>query len=151
MGRFFLDYLLYKDANGAFSPESFIDIYWPITWAAGILLIVTVILYNVQTRRLHRHFPLVNMQEWLLWTGLATFSLILVEATFRFYFVFVLLTIIIGVATFVWIRFFHFPPMIDAYNQQLKRARFYSQQKYRHPEATVRPKRSERARRRRRR
>jgi hypothetical protein len=151
MREWFLDYLLVKEEGiGAFSPELFPDLYWPIGIAAFVLLVATVLLYNIQTRRLHRHFPLVNMQEWLLWTGLATFSLILVEWVFRFYFVFVLFTIAAGIATFVWIRFFKFPPLIEAYNQQLRRARFYSQQKYRRPEATLRPKRSDRPRRRRR-
>jgi hypothetical protein len=143
-----LDYLL---ARGGFSPDNFPDLGWPLFGAALGFLIATVLLYNIQTRRLHRHFPLVNMYEWLLWTGLTVFSLLIVEWIFRFYFLFVLLTLIVGIATFVWIRFFRFPPLIEAYNQQLRRARFYSQQRYRRPEATVRPKRTERTRRRRRR
>ncbi len=136
-----------------FAPETggFPDLAFPLMVAAGVFLVLQVILYNVQTRRLHRHFPLENMQEWLLWTGLATFSLVLISYLFRFYFIFPLISLLLGIAAYVWIRFFRFPPLIEAYNQQLRRARFYSQQKYRHPEATVRPKRSERPRRRRRR
>lgn len=136
-----------------FRPETggFPDLAFPLMVAAGVFLVLQVILYNVQTRRLHRHFPLENMQEWLLWTGLATFSLVLISYLFRFYFIFPLISLLLGIAAYVWIRFFRFPPLIEAYNQQLRRARFYSQQKYRHPEATVRPKRSERPRRRRRR
>ncbi len=141
----------YLLAKGGFSPDNFPDLFYPLAALALIFLVLSVVLYNVQTRRLHRHFPLMNMQEWLLWTGLATFSMILVEATFKFYFIFVLVTVGLGVAAFIWIRFFLFPPQIEAYNQQLRRARFYSAQKYRRPEATVRPKRSERTRRRRRR
>ena len=52
----------------------FPDLALPLVIASGAFLVLQVILYNVQTRRLHRHFPLVNLQEWLLWTGLATFS-----------------------------------------------------------------------------
>lgn len=143
-----LDYLLAKEG---FSPENFPDLGVPLFGAAFAFLIATVLLYNIQTRRLHRHFPLVNLQEWLLWTGLTVFSLLIVEWIFRFYFIFPVLTLVIGIATFIWIRFFRFPPLIEAYNQQLRRARFYSQQKYRRPEATVRPKRADRPRRRRRR
>jgi hypothetical protein len=52
-----------------------------------------------------------------------------VEGIFNFYFLFVLLTVVIGVATFIWIRFFRFPPMIAAYNQQLRRQRFFGEAK----------------------
>ncbi len=129
----------------------FPDLALPLVIAAAVFLVLQIILYNIQTRRLHRHFPLVNMQEWLLWTGLATFSLILVSYMFRFYFIFPLTGLVLGIAAYIWIRFFRFPPLIEAYNQQLRRARFQSQQRLRQPEATLRPKRSERTRRRRRR
>ena len=59
-----------------------------------VFLVGTVVLYNVRSRQLHRHEPLRTLQEWLLWTGLATFGLILVGAVFRFYFLFVFLFIV---------------------------------------------------------
>ena len=79
---------------------------------------VTVVLYNVQVRRLHRFDVLRNLQEWLLWTGLVFFGLLLVEGVFQFYFLFVLVTIIVGCSVFVWIRFFRFPP----HDHRLQRA-----------------------------
>ena len=63
-----------------------------------MLLIGTILLYNVRSRQLHRHEPLRTMQEWLLWTGLITFGLILVGAIFSFYFLFILLFIVVGLA-----------------------------------------------------
>jgi membrane protein implicated in regulation of membrane protease activity len=86
------------------------------------------------------------MQEWLFWTGLLTFSLLLIMALFAWYFSFVLLTVVIGVATYVWARFIRFPPMIAVYNEQLRRARFFSQSRYKHPEATIRARRTRRRR-----
>ena len=74
----------------------------------------------------------------MLWTGLATFGLILIGSLFHLYFLFVFAFIVIGCATFIWIRFFRFPPMIDVYNEQLRRARFFSQSRYKEAEATVR-------------
>lgn len=139
------DYLLLP-----FNPSNFPDLFYPMTAAAGVLLIIAVVLYNVQTRRLHRHPPLVTLQEWLLWTAICVFGLLLVEATFKFYFFSIVLTVAIGIVTFVWIRFFRFPPMIEVYNQQLRRARFFSQSRYKHPESTVRVRRSGRPKRRRR-
>ena len=48
------------------------------------LLVILVILYNVRTRALHRHAVYLEMWEWLWWTGLITFSLIIIESLFVF-------------------------------------------------------------------
>jgi hypothetical protein len=137
--------------TGGFSPDNFPDLFYPVAIASFVLLIAAVVLYNVQTRRLHRHPVLVNLHEWLLWTGVTVFGLLVIYAIFKFYFVFVLLTIVIGCATFIWIRFFRFPPLIAAYNKQLQRARYYSQQRYRTAESTLRTRKSQGRQRRRRR
>ena len=146
MSRFVLDYL----GRVEFTKQNFPDIYEPIWIASLIFLIGTVILYNVRSRQLHRYEPLRALQEWLLWTGLATFGLILVGTLFRFYFLFILIFILSGIAAFIWVRFFRFPPYIAAYNEQLRRARFFSQSRYKAAEATVRVKRSRGGRRRKR-
>ncbi len=134
-----------------FNEDRFSDLFMPIWVASLLLLIATIVLYNVRSRQLHRHEPLRTLQEWLLWTGLGMFGLVLVGAVFHFYFLFVFLFIIIGIATFIWIRFFRFPPLIAAYNEQLRRARFFSQSRHKQAEATVRSRRSRGGQRRRRR
>ena len=85
--------------DGGFSPQNFDDLFYPISIAAFVFLVATVVLYNVQTRRYHRHPPLVNLQEWLFWTGLAFFGLMLTYAIFKFYFIFVLVTLVVGIGT----------------------------------------------------
>ena len=129
-----------------FNTINFPSLHYPIIALSVIFLVGQVILYNVRTRQLHRFALLVSLQEWLLWTGVIMFSLLLIEALFVFYFFFVLLTIVIGLATYVWVRFIRFPPLIAAYNEQLRRTRFFSQSKYRHPEATIRTSRRRRRR-----
>lgn len=133
-----------------FDKENFRDLWWPVLIASVALLVAAVVLYNLQTRRLHRHPPLVNREEWLLWTGICVFGLLIVESVFHFYLFIVVLTLAIGLPTFVWIVFRRFPPIVDAYNQQLRRARFFSQSRYKHAEATIRTKKSSRPTRRRR-
>ena len=59
--------------------------------------------------------PYLEMWEWLWWTGLITFSLLIIEALFVFDFFLVLTTEIIGIGTLVWIRFIRFPPFFAAY------------------------------------
>jgi len=127
-----------------FNRVGFPDLFYPLLFLAIALLAVQVVIYNVQARKLHRHVPLVAMQEWLLWTGVCTFGLIVVEAVFVWDFIFVLATVVLGVGTYVWVRFYRFPPIIEAYNEHLRRTRFFSNAKYKHPEATIRPRRRRR-------
>jgi hypothetical protein len=122
----------------AFNAINFPDLFWQTVWASIAALVATVVLYNVRTRQLHRHRPYLDLWEWLLWTGLITFSLLLVGAVFVFDFFLVLGTAIAGVATLVWIRFRRFPPILTAYERQLARQRYVSRQRVSDPEATIR-------------
>lgn len=133
-----------------FNSDLFPDLFHP-TWIASlVLLIVLVILYNVRTRRLHRHPPYLDMWEWLLWTGLITFSLLIVEALFVFDFVLVVLTAVIGLGLLAWIRFRRFPPILRAYQQRLAREHYFAKAaKASRTDTTVRPKANRRSRRRR--
>ena len=116
-----------------FNSENFPDLFHP-TWIASLaLLVVLVVLYNVRTRALHRHAVYLEMWEWLWWTGLITFSLIIIESLFVFDFFLVLVTEIIGLATLVWIRFIRFPPFLAAYEQRLARERYFTQAEVRRP------------------
>jgi hypothetical protein len=122
----------------SFSSTNFQDIFHP-TWIASLaLLIILGVLYNVRTRALHRHPPYVDLWEWLWWTGLVTFSLIIVESLFIFDSILVLLTQVIGLGVLVWIRFVRFPPILRAHEQRLARERYYTKQKFADPEATIR-------------
>ncbi|MBA2300933.1 MAG: hypothetical protein H0W22_09215 [Chloroflexi bacterium] len=122
----------------SFNSVNFPDLFHPTWIASGILLVVLIVLYNVRTRALHKHAPFVDMWEWLWWTGLITFLLLMVEALFVFDFILVLATAITGLGTLVWIRFFRFPPLLRAHEQRLARQRYYTKQKFADPEATIR-------------
>lgn len=122
----------------SFNSKNFPDMFHPTWIAALVLLVGLVLLYNVRTRALHRHPPYTDMWEWLLWAGLITFLLIIVEALFVFDFFIVLLTEIIGIGTMVWIRFVRYPPMLLAYEHKLARERYYTKQKFAEPETTIR-------------
>jgi hypothetical protein len=123
-----------------FNSQNFHDLHRPIIVASAIWLVALVILYNVRTRRLRNHAPYLDMYEWLLWTGLITFCLVLVYAIFLFDFFFVPVTLAVGVGALVWIRFVRFPPILAGYEARLAKQRYFSRSKYAHPEATIRPK-----------
>jgi hypothetical protein len=132
----------------SFDSTNFPDLYMPILVISIVMLVATVVLYNVRTRQLHRHAVYVQMYEWILWTNVVFFSLLIIYWIFRFDFVLVLGTIIVGCAVLVWIRFLHFPPYFAAYERQLAKSRYYSRQRFSRPEATIRTKSSRRRRRR---
>ncbi|MCI0344359.1 MAG: hypothetical protein L0221_02795 [Chloroflexi bacterium] len=123
-----------------FSRTNFQDIYDPIWISSLVLLVVLVILYNVRVRALHRHRLYTEMWEWLLWTGIITFFLLVVGAVFLFDFFIVLLTGVIGVGVMVWVRFRRYPPLFAAYELQLARQSYFQRARASQPEATIRPK-----------
>jgi hypothetical protein len=128
-----------------FDDTNFPDLFDAIWVFSVIGMLATVLLYNLRTRQLRRHQVYLELYEWLLWSGVIFFFLLLVYALFHFDFLFVVLSIPVGVGILLWIRFVRFPPALAAYETQLARARYYSKQKFAHPEATIRPKRAVRA------
>lgn len=134
----------------SFNHKNFPDLFHPTWISSVVLLVVLAILYNLRTRSLHRYPPYLEMWEWLWWTGLITFSLVIVESLFVFDFFLLLVTEIVGLATLVWIRFIRFPPVLSAYEARLARERYYTKQKFADPDATIRRRGGRRQQRRRR-
>lgn len=132
-----------------FNPHTFPDLFTP-TWVASLILLAAlVVVYNVRTRALHRHAPYLDLYEWLLWTGISLFGLVLTAALFSFELIVLIVIELIGLAVLVWVRFIRFPPILDAYEHRLAKQRYYTKTKFSRPEATIRPKAARRARRRR--
>jgi hypothetical protein len=132
-----------------FEPFSdFPSLYNQLFIASVVLLVATVIFYNVRTRQLHRHAVYLQMYEWLLWTGVVLYSLMIVYWIFRFDMIIVLATLVVGLGAFVYIRFIRFPPYFRAYERQLAKQRYFSRDRFAHPESTIRTKSSRRRRRR---
>ena len=77
------------------------------------------------------HPPLVALQEWLLWTASRSSGCCSSTPSSSSTSSSCWSPIVVGCATFVWIRFFRFPPLIAAYNQALRRERSLSQKRYR--------------------
>lgn len=133
----------------AFNRRNFPDLF-NLTWIAALgLLIVLVVLYITRTRALHRHAPYLEMWEWIWWTGLITFSMILIACVFVFDFFLVLGIEIAGIGTLVWVRFRRFPPFLAAYEKQLAKQKYASARKFADPDATIRKRGGRRQRRRR--
>ncbi len=130
----------------SFNSVNFPDLFWPTVVVSLVLLVATIVLYNVRTRQLRHHPPYLDLYEWLLWTGIIVFALLLIYAVFIFDFIFVLLTLLGGVAIFLWIRFYRFPPLFAAYETKLAKQRYFARARLSRPEATIRPKKQRRRR-----
>jgi hypothetical protein len=131
-----------------FSRINFPDLFNQVWISSLILLAVLVVLYNLRTRALHRHRLYTDMWEWLLWTGLITFFLLVSGAIFVFDFAVILVIAVTGIGVMVWVRFVRFPPLFEAYEHQLARQRYLARAKSSRPEATIRTKGVRRRRRR---
>jgi len=132
-----------------FNRIEFPSLYMPLFFASILLLVSTVILYNVRTRQLRRHAIYLQMYEWILWTGIIVSFLMVVYWIFKFDMIIVLGTLVGGLGMLVWIRFVRFPPEFRAYERQLAKQRYFTRARFAHPETTIRSKSSRRRRRRR--
>ena len=124
----------------SFSKQNFPDLFNPIWMASLALLVVLIVLYTVRTRQLHRHRLYLDMWEWLLWTGIITFFLLVMGALFVFDFAVELAILAVGLGVMVWVRFWRYPALFEAYEVQLARQRYLARAKASKPEATIRTK-----------
>jgi hypothetical protein len=121
-----------------FNPINFGPIF-DMTWRfSAVMFVVAIIFYNFQGRRLRNYAVFLDLNEWLLWTSLGIFSLLIMYCIFGFDFIFVLPTMVGGAALYIWIRFVHFRPLIAAYEERLARQRYFQRSRISHPEATIR-------------
>ena len=127
-----------------FNKDNFPDLFDPIWISSLVLLVVLIVLYAVRTRALHRHRLYLDMWEWLFWTGLITFFLLIVGAIFQFDFAVILVILVTGLSVLAYARFRRFPPLFEAYEHQLARQRYLARVRTSRPEATIRSKTAKR-------
>ena len=133
-----------------FDPTNFPAIF-TLAWQLALaMIILCVVFYNFQGRRLHAYSVFLDLNEWLMWTTMGVFLLLCMFTVFNFDFIFVLPTVVGGAALFIWIRFIHFPPLIQAYEERLARQRYFQRSKTSHPAETIRAKAAAKPKRRRR-
>jgi hypothetical protein len=123
-----------------FNKFNFPDLFDPLWVGSGILLIVLIVLYVMRTRALHRHRPYLDMWEWLFWSGLITYFLLIVGSLFQFDFAVILVVLASGIGVMAWARFRRYPPLFEAYEHQLARQRYLARARSTRPEATIRTK-----------
>jgi multisubunit Na+/H+ antiporter MnhF subunit len=124
----------------AFNSINFPDLFNVLWVASLVLLVVLIVLYVLRTRALHRHRLYLDMWEWVFWSGLITFFLLVVGAIFQFDFAVILAILTSGLGTMAYARFRRYPPLFEAYEHQLARQRYLARTRQSRPEATIRQK-----------
>ena len=124
----------------AFNSINFPDLFNAIWVTSLVLLIVLIVLYVLRTRALHRHRLWLDMWEWLFWSGLMMFFLLIVGSIFQFDFAVILVILGSGLLTMAWARFRRYPPLFEAYEHQLARQRYLARTRTTRPETTIRSK-----------
>lgn len=122
----------------SFDSINFPDLFNLVWMASLVMLIVLIVLYVLRTRALHRHRLYLDMWEWLFWSGLITFFLLVVGSLFKFDFVVILVIMLTGIGVMAYARFRRFPPLFEAYEHQLARQRYLARARASRPEATIR-------------
>ena len=123
-----------------FNKFNFPDLFDQVWMSSGILLLVLIAVYVTRTKALHRHRPYLDMWEWIFWSGLITFFLLIVGALFQFDFAVILVIMAAGLGAMAYARFRRYPPLFEAYEHQLARQRYLARARTSHPEATIRQK-----------
>ena len=124
----------------AFNSINFPDLFNVLWVTSLVLLVVLIVLYVLRTRALHRHRLYLDMWEWIFWSGLITFFLLVVGAIFQFDFAVILVILASGLGTMAYARFRRYPPLFEAYEHQLARQRYLARTRQSRPEATIRQK-----------
>jgi predicted membrane protein len=121
-----------------FNSINFPDLFNLIWLTSLVLLLVLIVLYVLRTRSLHRHRLWLDMWEWLFWSGLITFFLLIVGSIFAFDFAVILVILGSGLLAMAWARFRRYPPLFEAYEHQLARQRYLARARTTRPETTIR-------------
>jgi multisubunit Na+/H+ antiporter MnhF subunit len=124
----------------AFNSINFPDLFNVLWVTSLVLLVVLIVLYVLRTRALHRHRLYLDMWEWIFWSGLITFFLLVVGAIFQFDFAVIFVILVSGLGTMAYARFRRYPPLFEAYEHQLARQRYLARTRQSRPEATIRQK-----------
>ena len=108
----------------ALTPDNFPDLF-TLLWVAALLIVAgSIAIYADSGRRFRRYPVLLSMHEWIFWSVVIPWTLVLLLVITHVPFAMVLLVLLPGMAILLWARFVRFPPLIAAANDDLRRKRF---------------------------
>ena len=106
------------------TPDNFPDLFTWLWVTALVVVIGSIVVYADSGRRYRRHPVLLTMHEWIFWSVVIPWGLVLLFVITHVPFLLLLFVVLPGLGVLIWARFIRFPPLIAAANEEMRRRRF---------------------------
>lgn len=106
------------------TPDNFPDLFTWLWVVSLIVVIASIVIYADSGRRYRRYPVLLSMHEWIFWSVVIPWGLVLLLIITHVPLLLLLLVLLPGMAILLWARFVRFPPLIAAANEEMRRRRF---------------------------
>jgi hypothetical protein len=107
-----------------FTPISFGDLFTTM-WVGAIVIVVgTLVVYNVAQRSYARYPAVLALHEWIFWAILVPWLLVPLLVVIHAPLALLLLLVVPGMAVAAYAAFVRFPPIIEAANVEIRRRRY---------------------------
>lgn len=106
------------------TPLNYPDLF-TLLWVAALVIVVgSIVIYNVALRRYRRYPTIVALHEWIFWSIIVTWGIVPLVVVIHVPLLLILAIVLPGTAIAVWAAFIKFPPQIAAANDEIRRRRF---------------------------
>jgi len=106
------------------NPITYPDLF-TLLWVSGLLVLVgSVVVYNVAQNRYRRYPTILALHEWIFWPIAIGWGLTPLLVVIHVPFMLILLVLIPAMSVAVYATFIRFPPLIAAANDEIRRRRF---------------------------
>lgn len=108
----------------AFTPLGFPNLF-TMMWVGALVIVVgSVVVYNVAQRRYRRYPTILALHEWVFWAIVITWGITPLLVVIHVPLLLLLLIVVPGLAIAAYAAFVRFPPQIAAANAEIRRRRF---------------------------
>ena len=96
-----------------------------LMWVAGLLLLVgSVVVYNIAQNRYRRYPAILALHEWVFWPIAIAWGITPLLVVIHVPLLLLLLVQLPAIAVVLWATFIKFPPVIASANDEIRRRRF---------------------------
>jgi hypothetical protein len=106
------------------TPITYPDLF-TLLWVSGLLLLIgSVVVYNVAQNRYRRYPTLLALHEWLFWPIAIAWGVTPLLVVIHVPLLLVLLVQVPALLIAAWAALIRFPPLVAAANDEIRRRRF---------------------------
>jgi hypothetical protein len=106
------------------TPTTYPDLF-TLMWVVGLLLMIgSVIVYNIAQNRYRRYPTILALHEWIFWPIALAFGVTPLLAVIHVPLLLLLLVQLPAIGIALWATFIKFPPLIAIANDEIRRRRY---------------------------